>query len=87
MKQTNKGHSQRRIPWWIYIITATLLYVGLTYFAPTLQTENQWIKILLSVAPNLAPIGAIAFLLLGAKALYDSPEKKVNPPDSTEDSA
>jgi hypothetical protein len=84
MKQTRNGH-RKRIPWWAYIIIAAFLYVGLTYFAPTLQAENQWVSILLRVAPDLAPIGSIAFLLLGAKVLYDSPEKKVNPPDGTED--
>jgi hypothetical protein len=84
MKHIDKGHSLR-IPWWIYIIIAAFLYMGLTYFAPTLHTENRWISALLGIAPKLAPIGTIAFLLLGAKALYNTPEKKGNPPDSTED--
>jgi hypothetical protein len=84
MKQTNKGYSQR-IPWWVYVIIAAFLYMGLTYFAPTLHTENQWISAMLRIAPNLAPIGTIAFLLLGAKALYDTPEKKDKPPNSLED--
>jgi hypothetical protein len=81
MKHTQKGHFQR-IPWWIFILIATVLYVGLTYFAPTLQSEIPLISTFLHIAPSLAPIGTILFLLLGAKALYDSPEEKVNTPDS-----
>lgn len=84
MKHKDKGHSPR-IPWWIYVTIAALLYIGLTYFAPMLQAENRWIRTVLKIAPNLAPIGTITFLLLGAKALYDTTEKKVHPPDSTED--
>jgi hypothetical protein len=50
-----------------------------------MQTENRWIRALLKIAPNLAPIGTIAFLLLGAKALYNTPKEKVHLPDGTED--
>ena len=83
MNKTPKGHSPQ-IPWWVHILFATLLYIGCTYFAPTLHTENQWLSTLLHIAPNLAPIGTIAFLLLGAKALYDTPKKEIDPQDSEE---
>ncbi len=83
MKEIKNAHSQK-IPWWIYVIIATILYIGLTYLIPTLHTETPWINSLLSAAPLLAPIGTIAFLLLGAKALYAGPEKKCNPPVSKE---
>jgi hypothetical protein len=84
MKEIKNAHSQQ-IPWWIYIILATILYVGLTYLTPTLHSETPWISSLLLAAPNLAPIGTVAFLLLGAKALYAGPEKKSGPPDSKAD--
>ena len=83
MKEIKKTHLQQ-IPWWIHIIIATILYIGLTYLIPTLHTETPWINSLLSAAPLLAPIGTIAFLLLGAKALYACPEEKSGPPDSKE---
>ena len=84
MKKIKNTHSQR-IPWWIYISIATILYFGLTYFPPTLHTETPWISSLLLATPNLAPIGAIVFLLLGAKALYAGPDKKGDFPDSKND--
>jgi hypothetical protein len=83
MKEIKKTHLQQ-IPWWIHIIIATILYIGLTYLIPTLHTETPWINSLLSAAPHLAPIGTIAFLLLGAKALCAGPGKKCNPPVSKE---
>ena len=84
MDNVRKVRSQR-IPWWIYIILAALLYIGLEYLAPTLHTQTPWINNLLRAAPKMAPIGTITFLLLGAKALYDTPEKKPDPPESRED--
>ena len=64
---------------------ATVLYVGLNYCAPALQTQTPWINALLHVADKLAPIGAIIFLLLGAHALYDNPENKLDPPETKDD--
>lgn len=84
MKKTTKIHS-RRLPWWIYIIIAALLYVGLNYCAPALQTKTPWISSFLQVAAKLAPIGAIIFLLLGAQALYNNPEKKLDPHETKDD--
>ena len=84
MDHTPKAQA-RRIPWWIYTITAALLYIGLEYLAPALQTKTPWINTLLQAAPMIAPIGAISLLLLGAKALYDTPEKTLAPPECKED--
>jgi hypothetical protein len=85
MDYLKRGYFQR-IPWWIHIAMATVLYIGFTYLAPTLHTESRWIGTLVAVAPNLAPIGTIAFLLMGAKALYDdSPAHKGKPPDREEE--
>jgi hypothetical protein len=64
------------IPWWVYIIIAVVVYIGLTYVVPALPAENHQINTWLHLAPKLAPIITIAFLLLGAKALYREPGKK-----------
>lgn len=63
-----------------------IIYAGLTYFVPTLHSNDERITTFLKLLPNLAPIGAIGFLLLGAKALYDNdvPEEK-SPPHDEED--
>jgi len=72
----------RRIPWWMHVLIATVLYIGLTYFVPTLHSDDPGIATFLDLLPNLAPIGAIGFLLLGAKALYDDvPEKPADHKD------
>ncbi len=84
MKKTTKTHSGR-LPWWIYIIIAALLYVGLSYCAPALQPRSPWISALLYLTAKLAPVGAIIFLLLGAQALYDNPEKKLDPSETRDD--
>jgi TRAP-type C4-dicarboxylate transport system permease small subunit len=84
MKKTTKTHPQR-LPWWIYIIFAALLYIGFIYCAPAMQIQTPWISALLHVVAKLAPIGAIIFLLLGAQALYDNPEKKLDPPETKDD--
>jgi hypothetical protein len=79
MKEIKKAHSQR-IPWWIYISIATILYFGLTYFPPPCMLKPRGsISSLLLETPNLAPIGAIVFLLLGAKTLLIVRRKKVIP--------
>ena len=79
--KTSQKIRRRRIPWWFHIIIATALYLGLTYWLPTLSTDIPWLETLLHAAPNLAPIASIAFLLLGAKALYDPPEGHIHPRD------
>jgi hypothetical protein len=71
-----RNFSFHRIPWWIHILIATILYLTFTYWLPGLDAEIPWLKALLHAAPDLAPIAAIIFLLLGAKALYDSPESE-----------
>jgi hypothetical protein len=74
---------RRQIPWWVHVLIATVLYIGLTYLVPTLHSDNKKIATLLGLLPNLAPIAAIGFLLLGAKALYSDVPK--NQPDHGDD--
>jgi hypothetical protein len=78
INSTQATHPQC-IPWWIYILIAAVVYIGLTYLVPALPAENRRITALLHAAPKLAPIITIAFLLLGAKALYQDPGKKAKP--------
>ena len=73
-----------RIPWWMDIIIAAILYLALNYWVPTLHTEIPWLEAFQHVCQGMAPIASIAFLLLGAKALYDFPEKN-DPPQEKRD--
>jgi restriction system protein len=74
--------NRRQIPWWVHILLATVLYIGLTYLVPSLHSDNKNMETFLGLLPHLAPILAICFLLLGAKALYsDVPGKTADPKD------
>ncbi len=66
---------RRQTPWWVHILIATVLYIGLTYLVPSLHSDNKKIATFLDLLPHLAPILAICFLLLGAKALYSDVPK------------
>ena len=66
----------KKIPWWAYILLATLSYYSLKYIAPQLQFSNETLQNLATAAPGLAPLTAIIFLLLAAFKLYDSDEKE-----------
>ncbi len=87
MGQNTQETRSRHVPWWVHVLIAGLLYAGLTYGIPTLHSDNRRIAIFLEILPNLAPIGAIAFLLLGAKALYvnDAPKREEERPTSEGD--
>jgi hypothetical protein len=73
----------RRFPWWASILIGATLYCALTYLAPHLQPANDTLAKLFALAPELAPIVTIPFLLLGAKQLYDIPPEE---PDQDDDS-
>ncbi len=78
-----KKRHRRRIPWWLHVMIAAVLYAGLRYFLPRLHSEDPQITVLLQILPSLAPIAAIGFLLLAAKALYDNdgPQERSLPKD------
>jgi hypothetical protein len=84
MSQPLKRQHIRKPPWWAHVLIAAILYIGLTYFVPTLHSEDPRIATFLDILPNLAPIGAIGFLLLAAKALYDDVPGKETPPQDEE---
>lgn len=67
------------IPWWLYLLIAILSYCSLSYLLPSLGTAETPLGKLLQMAPQAAPIVAVAFLLLAANALYkDDPLKNAN---------
>lgn len=67
------------IPWWLYLLFAIISYCSLYYLLPSLAIAGTPIGKLLQMAPQAAPIVAVAFLLLAANALYkDDPIKNVD---------
>ncbi len=85
MSQLPERKHQFRTPWWAYILIAVTVYLGLAYYVPTLHSDNESITTFLQLLPNMAPIGAIGFLLLGAKALYDNDIPEGDPPPQDEE--
>ncbi len=65
-------------PWWLSILTAIIVYSCLKYLIPNVFSENPEMQQLSQLAPQLAPVLTIPFLLLGAKQLYDgvTPKKE-----------
>ncbi len=65
-------------PWWLSVLTAIIVYSCLKYLVPNLFLENPEMQQFRLLAPQLAPVLTIPFLLLGAKQLYDgvTPEKE-----------
>ena len=65
------------LPWWIHVLLSILCYCaikyGLPYFKPEIFASQESTRFL----STAAPLGAIAFLLLAAKRLYDP-----TPPDT-----
>lgn len=64
----------------MHVLIATLLYVGFKYFIPTLHFQNPAINTFQQISPELAPVAAIGFLLLAARALYDNDGPGDSPP-------
>lgn len=73
--------SSTHVPWWLHILIAILCYWLLKYFLPSLVQGQSAAGRLLLLAPQLAPIVAIVFLLLAAFALYRSDETPPAPLD------
>lgn len=58
-------------PWWLSIIVATVLYCLFRYLLPTLSPTHPALQKFFRLAPDIAPVITIPFLLLGAKQLYE----------------
>lgn len=57
-----------RFPWWASVLLAILAYCGLKYGMVRLLTADHH---LIGLCGLLAPLVAMAFLLLAGKQLYD----------------
>ena len=84
-RQTAKVQQVKRIPWWVSVIGAIIIYSTLKYILPEFTPTNQTLGELFQLAPAAAPVLTIPFLLLAAKQLYDNdlpagevPEKKTD---------
>ncbi len=74
MSHHHQPHTKHHpfFPWWLHVLLAIFLYIGCKYILPDLLAQNTFLHGLGEVAPTIAPIGAIVFLLLAANALYNS---------------
>lgn len=63
------------IPWWLSVIMAIAGYLFLKYLGPQLAISAGLTQ-LAGFLPQTAPLVAIAFLLVAAKQLYDSPHSE-----------
>ena len=58
------------LPWWVHICLAIASYMGIKHGVPAFYARAEEQAVLVGVAPQLAPIIAIVFLLLAGVALY-----------------
>ncbi len=59
------------IPWWLSVILAIVSYLSLKHLAPSLAATSAACKPLAEFLPQIAPLAAMAFLLLAAVLLYE----------------
>ncbi len=64
------------LPWWVAVITATLVYVAMAFLLPLLAGENIFASGLAQAASNLAPYGFLLFLLPVPISLLNSRRKR-----------
>ncbi|SDO73550.1 hypothetical protein [Desulforhopalus singaporensis] len=69
--RSEKGRGRLKWPWWLSVVAAAISYAGLKYGVQKLHRGHPDLDGLVTIFPELAPIVAILFLLLGAKQLYD----------------
>ena len=60
-----------RLPWWVYVLLASVAYIGLKYIAPSIQTENVLLSGIGRIGPTFAPYVALIFLLPAPFSLYE----------------
>ncbi len=58
------------LPWWVHICLAIASYMGIKHGVPAFFSGVEGLDVFVGVAPQLAPIIAIVFLLLAGVALY-----------------
>lgn len=61
-----------RYPWWASIAIAVFIYCTFRYLLPSLSPNHPTLEAFCRMAPDIAPVITIPFLLLGAKQLYDN---------------
>jgi len=64
------------LPWWVAVITATLVYVIMAFMLPVLAGENIFASGLAQAASNLALYGFLLFLLPAPISLFNSWRKR-----------
>jgi hypothetical protein len=81
-QEKSKKPLLQKIPWWFHLLFAIFSYCTLGYLLPSLGAPENVVGKLFRMAPQAAPIVAVAFLLLAANALYkDDPPKDISKED------
>lgn len=65
-----------RVPWWIYVLLAALVYSLMKYAAPLIQSESAVLMSFARGAPTFAPLVSMVFLLLAPIVLYEGTERQ-----------
>lgn len=74
--EPSEEKANKKLAWWVYILFACFVYIGLKYLLPLLLPQTAGMLKLTGLLAALAPLVTMLFLLLGAAALYrDDPEK------------
>jgi len=74
-KEKNILHDLAQLPWWISVCVAVVVFVGLRYIVPSIETDSPLLKSFAGFCPHIAWI-AIIFLFPAAHSALESVRKK-----------
>ena len=62
-------------PWWVSVVTAAAVYIIMGHVIPSVETNNQFLNIVLNAVAVPAPFFSIVFLLLAPLAFLNTRRK------------
>tara|TARA_A200000113_G_scaffold26341_1_gene22182 strand:+ start:803 stop:1561 length:759 start_codon:yes stop_codon:yes gene_type:complete len=62
-------------PWWVSVVTAAVVYIVMGLIIPSIETNNQFLNIVLNAVAVPAPFFSIVFLLLAPLAFLNTRRK------------
>lgn len=57
-------------PWWVSVVTAAAVYIVMGVIIPAIETNNQFLNMILNAVAVPAPIFSFFFLLLAPFAFF-----------------
>jgi restriction system protein len=64
------------MPWWVSVVVAVIVYVGLRFIIPALPIENPILKAFIPITPKLATIFGLLLLVPAGISFFNSSRKR-----------